>query len=126
MNEEMTPFGAENLPFRELEKPIEPAKETTPPVGPRPLFITLLAVIILLLLIIAFLLISKKQTPMVQVSPSPSVVISLPSPMATESASPKSIEERLTLLEEKLKAVDLQQTELSFPLLDFSFNFGKK
>lgn len=126
MNEEATPFGAENLPFKELEKPIESNKETTALPGKKSTFIILLAVIGLLLLIILFLLILRNQTPPVQIAPSPSMVTNSPTPVATASASSKSIDERLAILEDKLKTVDLQQTEFSFPLLDFSFNLGQK
>ena len=123
MTEEATPFGGENIPFNELKIP----QESKPlPVGPKNKLLVpvLLGIIIVLLLSILFLFISEWQKPRPVVLPSPTSIIVSPSPEAT--ASSLSISERLTGLDNQLEKVDLAQTEITFPYLDFNLDFGKK
>jgi len=127
MSEEISPFGAENLPFRELEKQGQQTQDETKLKSKNKfLVMALMTIIIFLLLIIILLLLSKTSPSVPFVVPSPSVVLVSPAPVATETALPKSVGTRLDELEKKLKEVDLYQTEFSFPNLDFSFNFGKE
>lgn len=122
--EELTPFGGENLPFKEIKE--ESVPKTIKTINNKFLLIVSGVIIIVLVLVIALLVINQiKPRFYTQASPLPTPVIFSPSPAATSSAS-NSIDERLNLLEKKLKEVNLQQTEYSFPLLDFSFSSGQK
>lgn len=124
MSDEIPPFGAENLPFKEI--PVQPA--AAPALGARNnkfLILALFLIIIILALGIILILWQQKQRPPTLVSPSPSVALPVPSLVATASAVPNNLEERLSSLETKLKNIDLQQTEYVFPILDFSFNLEK-
>lgn len=125
MTEVISPFGADNLPLRELKKQTQP-KTGFPAYKKNKLLITALAIIIFFLLIVILLLLLKKPQVLPSLPPSPSPVLVSPSPVATESALPKSLPERLESLEKQLKEVDLSQTRLSFPILDFNVNFEQK
>lgn len=122
--EELTPFGGENLPFKEIKE--ESVPKTIKITNNKFLLMVFGGIIFVLVLVIALLLINqirfRFQPP---ASPVPAPVMFSPSPAATSGAN-NSIGERLDLLEKKLKEVDLQQTEYAFPLLDFSFSFGQK
>jgi len=122
---EVPPFGADNLPIKELEpeKVIKPVQEAC---GNNIFVVILLAIIILLLAVIVILFIYKNQPPPVVILPSPSAQIIIASPSATPSASFKQVGERLTGLEIDLKQVDLNDPQLVFPILDFSLDLGQK
>ncbi len=130
MSEEVSPFGGENLPLKELKiqsmpvapKIIVPVKKDQTKI----MLFALVAIIILLLVVIILLVVSRLQQRQPVLLPSPTAVLFSPSPTATGGALPKTVIERLDTLEKQLTNVDLRQTELSFPLLDFSFNTGKE
>ena len=126
MSDAIAPFSGDNIPLKELKKEkrkIEMAKKTKPKISPA--VIAMAVVIAFLLMIITLLLItSGKKPPAPQPSPIP--IMPSPSPVSTTSALPKSVGERLEKLEKGLNEVDLYQTELSFPLLDFNLNFEKQ
>jgi flagellar basal body-associated protein FliL len=128
MIEETMPFGGENLSLKELkkEKMPSPKKNTDGRPESKPLTILnlLIAVIIILVLIIALLAtLFVFKSPKTLPTPSPVIIIS--SPTATSTAIPKSVNQRLDELETNLKKVDIEQTEYSFPLIDFKLEFNK-
>ena len=126
MSEPIAPFGGDNIPLKELKKEkqrTEMIKKTKPKVS---FVVIAMAVIIVFLLMIVILLLTagKKKEPLP--TPSPVPIAPSPMPVATTSALPKSVAERLNKLEKGLNEVDLYQTDLSFPLLDFNMSFSKE
>jgi hypothetical protein len=78
-----------------------------------------LVVIVLLVAVLAMIFLRPKEVvPEPSVSPSPS-----PASEATASGLPKNIGERRDALEKQLQALDLQEINLSFPILDFKIEF---
>ena len=117
MNEEVPPFGAENLPLKEIK---EKKPETAS--GNRFLVPLFLGIIVILIGIIGGLVWTSRQKPAPIPSPSPIVVLPSPSPEATPLATPSAnLPERISTLQEKFQTVDLQQAEFAFPQLDFAF-----
>lgn len=126
MSESIAPFGGDNIPLKELKKEkrkIEMIKKTKPKISFA--VIGMAVVIAFLLMIIVLLLIAGGEKPPLP-EPSPVPIVPSPIPTATTSALPKSVAERLEKLEKGLNEVDLYQTELTFPLLDFNLNFSKE
>ncbi|GEM_PF-6816541 len=119
-SEEFTPFGGENLPFKEIEKEELPREEKN-------IKFKFFLMIFIIFISFIFLLTLKRQN--FNFSPQPSWLPSpahfSPSPTATGLVN-NNIEEKIDLFEKKLKETDLQQTEFSFPLLDFAFSIGTK
>ena len=126
MSDAIAPFGGDNIPLKELKKEkrkIEMIKKTKPKIS---FAVISMAVVIAFLLVIIVLLLTAggKKSPLPEPSPVP--IAPSPIPTATTSALPKSVAERLDKLEKGLNEVDLYQTDLTFPLLDFNLNFSKK
>lgn len=122
MSETLSPFGGDNLPFREL--PADVAREVSPPNKKIIIAAVSGGLFILLIVVLIFLAPKNQPEPVVVASPPvPSPLVS--SPSASDSADFSGVASRLEKLEDNLKALDLSQSQLQFPLIDFKFNFEK-
>jgi len=84
-------------------------------------------IIVVLVAVIGVLVAKMNQKPVeVLVSPSPSLLLLSPSPSSSASADFSSIGDRIDALEKNLKNLDLDQTKLLFPLINYSIDFGQK
>ena len=119
--------GEDQAPFREL---VPELPEPEPKAGnfqpetkknKRLLFglIGALGVIVILVSVLAMIFLRPQEVaPEPNTSPSPS-----PISEATASGLPKNIDERRDALERQLQALDLQEINSSFPIIDFKIEF---
>lgn len=118
------------LPEEEI---IPPKKITLDKNTQRKIAVTLqIALLFLLLLVIGYyayyFFSGINQSPLSNISPTPSINVLKPSPIlkfskwATESALLNE-EKNLQNLENEIKSLDLNETDLNFPSLNFSLNF---
>jgi len=133
MNNFVTPpMSGENVPFKEMEEEHPPAppepkgvEETPKPVNLKRLKIMMIGLVflfaIIIIILLAFLL-KPKPEPAPLPSPLPS-----PPPIqtATRSAVGRNVVERIEALEIQVDSLDLSETDLAFPILDFEINFDK-
>ncbi|OGD63439.1 hypothetical protein A2160_03175 [Candidatus Beckwithbacteria bacterium RBG_13_42_9] len=130
----LPPMGGENVPFKELkpERPVvssaqgepsqaPPTKKPGP--GKEKILIIGLAIALILVVVVLIAFVISSRSPKAEVilpSPSPS-----PSPMAvaTSSGLPANIRERRDTLEKQINDLDLQETDLAFPAVDFKIVF---
>jgi len=121
------PFGADNLPINELKKE-QLAPKPAPVEKKNKLVILFFCLVIVVLVMVIGVLVSQmnKKPVEVVVSPSPSLLLLSPSPSSSASAEFSSIGDRIDALEENLKNLDLDQTKLLFPLVNYSIDFGQK
>ena len=119
--------GEDQAPFREMaaEQP-EPAPKpedvSAPAKKPKLLLFSLGGAVVVIIILVAILIMVFMRSPETPPSPSPSPLPS-PSLEATVSGLPKNIGERRDTLEGQLQKLDLQETDLSFPILDFELKF---
>jgi len=128
----LPPISGENVPFKEL--PAEQPKVTPEPVEPivqpgtapeKRMKLTIVGLAIALLIVLALLgavLVSSRSKKTVKPLPSPTPIVA-PTPEATSSGLPKNIQDRRDALEKQINNLDLQETDLAFPALDFNVNF---
>lgn len=119
--------GEDQAPFRELETELpeaEPKMGSQQPETKKNKLLVFgligaLAVIVLLVAVLAMIFL-RPQEAVPEPSPSPS-----PSPIseATASGLPKNIGERRDALEKQLQNLDLQEINLSFPIIDFEIEY---
>lgn len=129
------PISGEELPsFRELDtEPSPTAKKaktetllTQPPSSNKKAKIIIIVlsgalILVLILLLVALVgLLRPKKT--VQSTPTPTPVTTV-SPEASPSGLPQSVKQRREDLEKQVTELDLQETDLAFPTLDFDIKF---
>jgi len=130
------PMSGENVPFKEMEEehpPAPPAESEGLEKTPKPvdrkkikrlkmmMVVSIVFFAIIIILLVAFLLKPKPEpAPLPSPSPSPSPIVT-----ATPSAVGKNVVERIEALEKQVDALDLSETDLAFPILDFEINFDK-
>ena len=122
--------GEDQVPFREMvaeqvepEPGKEPAAADKPPVKKDRIFLfgligALVIIVILVIVLIVVFVQPQESAPPPEPSPSPSPVAE-----ATASGLPRNIGERRENLEKQLRNLDLEEINLSFPIIDFEIEF---
>ena len=128
------PISGEEVPLRELspEQEVKPQPPQSPKTivkqskwGKKTRFILIGLIIVLLVIIGVLVVVMLKIWQNKQAIPieSPPPVMTSPSPEATTSALSKDIEKRWKGLQNQVQGIDLHETDLAFPVLDFNIKF---
>ncbi len=128
---EAPPIGGENVPFKEMQadKP-EPEQAQDSVAGQIPsqkqgkkiwLIVVLVAFFCLTLGLFLGLMFKGQKKPLVSPSPSPAEVS--PSPLPSLAAPQVNLEERVSDFKRNLQEVDLEESLLNPPEVDFNIRF---
>lgn len=127
---EAPPMSADNLPLKELKSETEIKDIAAEKIAKNPmnnkmkLFLGLIMVLILLIGIVIGIFFRGKAKKVI-VEPSPSSLSASPSPIS--SLMPElTLKGRIDVLEKNLRDIDLKETNLIPPILDFKLRFEAK
>lgn len=122
---ETPPMGGENIPFNELKTEVPSVNEIdvkAPKKNNKMLVGLIILLTILLLTFILLFFVPKKQ-----------IILLIPSPFVSPSSLPEAsninglnLKERINTLENSLKNLDLEESKLQPPVLDYQLRFQLK